>query len=66
MSMAFIPKEYSNTILALYLVSTVFAGASKYQLTLGAIFILRKDIGVGGWSRKQPFSLTLCSKSVLR
>ena len=33
-SMAFIPKEYSNTILALYLVSTVFAGASKYQLTL--------------------------------
>ena len=34
LSMAFIPKEYSNTILALYLVSTVFAGASKYQLTL--------------------------------
>ena len=31
-SMAFIPKEYSNTILALYLVSTVFAGASKYIL----------------------------------
>jgi len=27
-SMAFIPKEYSNTILALYLISTVFAGAS--------------------------------------
>ena len=33
-SMAFIPKEYSNTILALYLISTVFAGASKYHLTL--------------------------------
>ena len=31
LSMAFIPKEYSNTILALYLVSTVFAGASKYH-----------------------------------
>ena len=23
-------------------------------------FILRKDIGVGGWSRKWQFSLTLC------
>ena len=29
-SMAFIPKEYSNTILVLYLLATVFAGASKY------------------------------------
>ena len=28
---------------------------------LRAIFILRKDIGVGGWSRKWQFSLTLCS-----
>ena len=27
----------------------------------GAIFILRKDIGVGGWSRKWQFSLTLCT-----
>ena len=32
---------------------------------LGAIFILRKDIGVGGWSRKWQFSLTLCSENVL-
>ena len=32
---------------------------------LGAIFILRKDIGVGGWSRKWLFSLTLWSKNVL-
>jgi hypothetical protein len=36
--MAFIPKEYSNTILALYLVSTVFAGASKYQYCGGHFF----------------------------
>ena len=35
------------------------------QLPLGAIFILRKDIGVGGWSRKWQFSLTLCSENVL-
>ena len=34
-------------------------------LNLGAIFILRKGIGVGGWSRKWQFSLTLCSKNVL-
>ena len=33
--------------------------------TLGAIFILRKDIGVGGWSRKWQISLTLCSENVL-
>ena len=26
-------------------------------LALGAIFILRKEIGVGGWSRKWQFSL---------
>ena len=32
---------------------------------LGAIFILRKDIGVGGWFRKWQFSLTLCSENVL-
>ena len=35
------------------------------ELKLGAIFILRKDIGVGGWSRKWQFSLTLCSENVL-
>ena len=34
--------------------------------TLGAIFILRKDIGVGGWPRKWQFSLTLCSEMSLR
>ena len=27
--MAFIPKEYSNVILVLYLISTIFAGTSK-------------------------------------
>ena len=32
---------------------------------LGAIFIVCKDIGVGGWSRKWQFSLTLCSENVL-
>ena len=31
----------------------------------GAIFILRKDIGVGGWSRKCQFSLTLCNENDL-
>ena len=31
----------------------------------GAIFILRKEIGVGGWSRKWQFSITLCSENVL-
>ena len=33
--------------------------------TVGAIFILRKDIGVGGWSRKWQYFLTLCNKNVL-
>ena len=32
---------------------------------LAAIFILRKDIGVGGWSRKWQFFLALCSENVL-
>ena len=35
-------------------------------LCLGAIFILCKDIGVGWWSRKWQFSLTLCSENVFR
>ena len=34
--------------------------------SLGAIFILRKDIGVGGWSRKWQISLTLRSEMSLR
>ena len=33
LAMAFIPKEYSNTILAFYMISTVFAGASKCSQT---------------------------------
>ena len=33
---------------------------------LGTIFILRKVIGVGGWSRKWQFSLMLCSEMSLR
>ena len=36
----------------------------RIYLLLGAIFILRKDIGVGGWSKKWQFSLTLCSEIV--
>ena len=32
---------------------------TDWWLTLGAIFILRKEIGVGGWSRKWQVSLTL-------
>ena len=39
--------------------------AMTFIFKLGAIFILRKDIGVGGWSRKWQFSLTLCSENVL-
>ena len=34
----------------------------KHTLSQGP---LRKDIGVGGWSRKCLFSLTLCSENVL-
>ena len=37
----------------------------EYQTYLGAIFILRKGRGVGGWSRKGHFSLTLCNENVL-
>ena len=36
-----------------------------HVIVLGAIFILRNDIEVGGWSRKWRFSLTLCSENVL-
>ena len=36
-----------------------------WELGLGAIFILRKDIGVGGWYRKWQFSLTLRNENVL-
>ena len=35
------------------------------NIHFGAIFILRKDLGVGGWSRKWHFPLTLCSENVL-
>ena len=41
------------------------SGNPNFQQVLGAIFILRKDIGVGGLSRKWQFSLTLCSENVL-
>ena len=43
-----------------------YFGISGQIFSLGAIFILRKDIGVGGWSRKWQFSLTLCSEKSLR
>ena len=39
--------------------------ALEIKMNNGAIFILRKDVGVGGWSRKWQFSLTLCSENVL-
>ena len=39
--------------------------ALEIKMDNGAIFILRKDVGVGGWSRKWQFSLTLCSENVL-
>ena len=47
------------------LVNCAKFGQNQTKLILGAIFILRKDIGVGGWSRKWQFSLTLCSENVL-
>ena len=37
----------------------------SWILWLGAIFIHRKDIGVGGWSRKWQFSLTLWCENIL-
>ena len=36
------------------------------DIVLGAIFILRKDIGVGGWSRKWQFPLLYVVKMSLR
>ena len=50
---------------ALIFASTNLQYDDRLFIELGAIFILRKDIGVGGWSRKWQFSLTLCSKNVL-
>ena len=41
------------------LVGDIIIGPTRKSL--GSIFILRKDIGVGGWSRKWQFSLTSCS-----
>ena len=38
-----------------------YATNNLFSFYIGAIFILRKDIGVGGWSRKWQFSLTLCT-----
>ena len=35
------------------------------RLILGAIFMLRKDLGVGGWSIKWLYSLPLFSENVL-
>ena len=41
------------------------AALLKCKLILGTIFILRKGIEVGGWSRKWQFSLNLCSEIIL-
>ena len=46
-------------------VNNILQKITKKITRLGAIFILRKDTGVGGWSRKWQFSLTLCSENVL-
>ena len=46
------------------LVGDIIIGPARKSL--GSIFILRKDIGVGGWSRKWQFSLTSCSENVLK
>ena len=46
--------------------SEVMDGAlQELHVMIRAIFILLKDIGVGGWSRKWQFSLTLCCENVL-
>ena len=43
----------------LYIFTPSFSAFHNQEpLILGAIFILRKDVGVDGWSRKQQFSLT--------
>ena len=49
----------------LFLVVTEESDHDHLGASLGAIFILRKDIGVGGWSRKWQFPLTLRSENVL-
>ena len=41
-------------------------GLAFQDKVMSHIFILRKDIGMGGWSMKWQFSLTLCSGNVLR
>ena len=43
--------------------NNVGKNTGKYEV--GTIFILRKGIGVGWWSRKWQFSLTLCNENVL-
>ena len=47
------------------LLPKILAEFEANHASLGAIFILRKDIGVGGLSRKWQFFLTLCSETVL-
>ena len=57
-----LPRDHS------YITSALVGGkvgSENGNFCLGAIFILRKDIGVGWWSRKWQFSLTLCSENVL-
>ena len=39
----------------IFLVEKILAKRKKIFIALGAIFILRKDIGVGRWSRKWHF-----------
>ena len=54
----------SKILIVLVIVSAQLQVQCPGNISLGAIFILRKDIGVGGWSKKWQFSLTLCSENV--
>ena len=42
-----------------------FFNCESIFIILGTIFILRKDLGVGGWSRKWQFFITLCTENVI-
>ena len=57
---------FKHKLFYYFLVVTLIKNVKQILTYLGAIFIIRKDIGVGGRSRKWQFSLTLCSDLSLR
>ena len=61
----FFPPRQLKFLIVRILVSQCQAYSSDSIYILGAIFILHKDLGVGGWSRKWQFSFTLCIDNVL-